>query len=171
MSAQLTLLVAAAMAGLLVAGVRKARRMQEWQPFALNAVILGLFALFLHFLVGFPEPANETTGKGSPSDDLALVIVMAVCMLLGMLAQSLYYHFSLPKKVRVHKKFDWGTFFAPVCAAPIVFIPLMVALQNANIDLHQMTIPRMMILFVAFQNGFFWKEHFDRKRKDAKEER
>jgi hypothetical protein len=29
-----------------------------------------------------------------------------------------------------------------------------------------LTFPRMMIFFIAFQNGFFWKEQFDQKRKD-----
>jgi hypothetical protein len=171
MTITLTALVVLAMVALLIASARNALRTSDWQPFAVNATILALFVVFLHFLVGFPEPAKEITGKGSPSEDLALVAVLAVCMVVGMLAQTLYQHFSLPRKIRIHRKLDWGTFFAPVCAAPIVFIPLMVALQNASIDLHQMTIPRMLILFVAFQNGFFWKEHFDRKRKDLQEGR
>jgi hypothetical protein len=30
-----------------------------------------------------------------------------------------------------------------------------------------MTLPRLMIFLVAFENGFFWKEYFDRKRKEV----
>ena len=169
MPSSLTLLVAAAMLGLLIYRFAIARRTAEWQPFLIDLAALAAFTVFLHFLVGFPVPSNDVIGKGAPDEDLKLAALLGVCMLLGMLAQTFYQHFTLPRKIRVHKKLDWGLFFAPVCASPIVFIPLMVALQNANIDLKQLTIARLMIFFVAFQNGFFWKEHFDHQRKDIEE--
>ena len=83
-------------------------------------------------------------------------------MLLGMLAQYGYNYFVTPKSDR--KAFDLGVFIAPVFASPVVFIPLLAALQNADIDLTALTIPRMMVFLVAFQNGFFWKDFFDRQR-------
>jgi hypothetical protein len=56
----------------------------------------------------------------------------------------------------------------PVLASPIVFIPLLASLQNADPDLSRIDVPGFMIFVVAFENGFFWKEYFDnRKRKGA----
>lgn len=162
----LNVVVSVAMLILLALELMRARRLGEWNDFWLELLGMAAFAVFLYFLVGFPLPADQATGKGSPEDDITLVVLLACCMVLGMLAQSFYRHFSLPLKIRKGRKFDWGLFLAPVCASPIVFIPLMITLQNANIDLKQLTIPRLMIFFVAFQNGFFWKEHFDRKRRE-----
>jgi hypothetical protein len=85
-------------------------------------------------------------------------------MLLGMLSQFLYRRFERPQRLR--PTWDWGMFIAPVFASPIVFIPLLAAFQNANIDLKDLTAPRLMIFFVAYQNGFFWKEFFDRKQRE-----
>ena len=52
-------------------------------------------------------------------------------------------------------------------AAPIILIPLLAAFQGADIDLAKLTTPRIMMFCVAFQNGFFWKEFFDRKQKEV----
>ena len=57
-------------------------------------------------------------------------------------------------------------FIAPVFASPIVFIPLLTAFQNANVDLNRLTVPKLLIFFVAYQNGFFWKEFFDLKQRE-----
>jgi hypothetical protein len=164
MSVYLTLLVATAMVGLFVQRLARAWRTHNWDQFRLEMVALVAFAGFLHWLFGFPFATHETP-KG-PGEDFTIVAVLLVCMLLGMLAQVFYQHFDQPRRVRLRKKIDWGQFWAPVCASPIVFIPLMVTLQNANIDLKTMTTPKMMIFFVAFQNGFFWKALFDGKRKE-----
>ncbi len=43
---------------------------------------------------------------------------------------------------------------------------LLAALQNADVDLENLTAPRMIVFLVAFENGFFWKEYFDHRRKD-----
>jgi hypothetical protein len=86
-------------------------------------------------------------------------------MLLGMGAQFLYRHFEQPQRKR--RKFDWGVFLAPVSASPIVFLPLLASFQNSEVDLSKLDVPRLMIFFVAFQNGFFWKEHFDQRQREA----
>jgi hypothetical protein len=83
-------------------------------------------------------------------------------MLLGMAAQYGYNRFEQPKAER--KAFDFGLFIAPIFASPIIFIPLLAALQNADLDLTRLTTPKMMVFFVAFENGFFWKEYFDHRR-------
>jgi hypothetical protein len=167
MSLYLTVTVVLAMVCLLATGIAHAGRVKEWKPFLLETTGLAAFALFLHWLFGFPIPGPALTAKGA-QDDFTIASVLFACMILGMLAQGFYQHYTLPSSMRVRKPLDFGLLIAPLCASPIVFIPLMVALQNSNIDLRALTVPRMMIFFVAFQNGFFWKEHFDRQRRDAK---
>ena len=56
---------------------------------------------------------------------------------------------------------------APVLASPIIFIPLLASQQNADLDLSRFDIPRFMIFLVAFENGFFWREYFDNRKKKA----
>lgn len=126
-------------------------------------LIIG-FTVFLNILFGFPFPSAAVAK--SPSSDLAVATALFVSMILGMLAQFLYSHFTLRKGER--KDFDWGLFVAPLFASPIVFLPLLSALQNADVDLTHLTAPRLMVLLVAFQNGFFWKELFDKRRRETK---
>ena len=167
MPALANLVVLVAMLGLLVYELGWARRTGHWTAFALEALAFAGFALLLHEQFGFPFPAASAQAKG-PQDDISLTIVLFAFMLLGMLAQAIHQHFSVPSATRIRRKFDWGPIIAPMCASPIIFIPLMVTLQNANLDLRAMTAPKMMIFCVAFQNGFFWKEHYDGKRKNIK---
>ncbi len=131
-----------------------------------RALLVQLAALvlcfaFLHALFDFPLGA-EPASRGNEQNDVYFVIVLYACMLLGMLAQYGHARFSQPQRTR--KKFDLGLFLAPVFASPIIFIPLLGALQNANIDLSRLDAPRMMTFLVAFENGFFWKEYFDHRR-------
>ncbi|UCE07487.1 MAG: hypothetical protein JSW07_05480 [bacterium] len=134
--------------------------------FILQLIIIGLVFAFLYLL--FCTPASPAA-RGNGGDDSYFVIVLYFFMILGMLAQYTYARFSQPKRYR--KKFEFGLFIALVFASPIIFIPLLSALQNANIDLLQLTIVKMMVFFVAFENGFFWKEYFDNRRKLKEEDR
>jgi hypothetical protein len=59
----------------------------------------------------------------------------------------------------------------PMLASPLVFIPLLGAFQNAPVDLMSLTLPKFMVFFVAFQNGFFWKEVVDNFRKKQLEQK
>ena len=84
-------------------------------------------------------------------------------MLLGMLAHWLYVWLETPQRKR--PAFDLGLFLGPVLASPIIFIPLLASLQNTDLNLSQIDIPRFMVFVVAFENGFFWKEYFDNRKK------
>jgi hypothetical protein len=161
MAKELTALVSVSIAGLLLASGLWARRTGEWRSFLVGTGALIMFAAFLNRVFGFPfPPAVVTKGSGG---DLMLASALYLCMVLGMFAQYGYHRLERPAQRRV--KWDWGPIIAPVLASPIVFIPLLAAFQGAGIDLKQLTAPRLMIFFVAFQNGFFWRDFFDRKMK------
>ena len=142
-----------------------ARKTGQWRPFFLEFIALVAFAVFLNRLklLSLPFSSPEIAPKGD-AGDVALAVIMATCMLLGMLSQFLYRHFGRPRAER--PAFDWGMFIAPVFASPIVFIPLLTAFQNANVDLNRLTVPKLLIFVVAYQNGFFWKEFFDLKQRE-----
>ncbi|MBI3667554.1 MAG: hypothetical protein HY236_15230 [Acidobacteria bacterium] len=166
MSSVMTAIVGFSLVALLLLSAVWARSSGSWRRFAAEAGGILLFAGLLHFLFGFPLPASGTAAKGpSGGQDLVFAAALGICMVLGMAAQFLYQHFEQPARKR--KRFDWGLFVAPIFASPVVYVPLLASFQNADIDLNRLTIPRLMIFLVAFQNGFFWKEHFDRRRKEA----
>ncbi len=152
----------ASLAGLSIIAVCRLIAYKNAGSFAVQVIILasGFFLLFRFFHI-----PDNIVPKGDGAG-IYFVIILYFFMLLGMLASYAYAHLSLPKKERKEKEFDWGLFIAPVLASPIVFIPLLAAFQNENIDLKNLTTAKMMIFLVAFQNGFFWKEYFDNLRKE-----
>ena len=164
MSPFMTILTILSMAGLLTISIYKCLKSKNLKIFIIQIVIILLAFSVLYFIFyskGIP------TSRGAGSDDIYLVIVLYFFMLLGMLAQYLYNRFEQPKSQR--KEFDFGLFIAPIFASPIIFIPLLAALQNAEIDLKNLTVVKSMIFFVAFENGFFWKEYFDHRRQQKME--
>jgi uncharacterized membrane protein len=164
MSKLLFIITNLSLLGLLAICVYYFIRSKNIRRFLLQLVILVLCFLALYFLFYTPE---TPIARGDTSNDIYFVIVLYFFMLLGMLAQYLYTRLEQPKKER--KEFEWGLFLAPIFASPIVFIPLLSALQNANIDLSNLNTTKMMVFFVAFENGFFWKEYFDHRRQVIRE--
>jgi hypothetical protein len=162
MNGRMTALVGLCLGAILAIEVYRAIKTRSGRHLAFALVVLVAFSIFLHQLFGFPFP-SQIVAKGGNSD-LAVAVALFICMLLGMGAQFIHGHFIVPRAER--KPFDIGLFVAPVFASPIVFIPLLAALQNADIDLTNLTIPRMMVFLVAFQNGFFWKDFFDKRRRE-----
>lgn len=127
--------------------------------FISQLVILGATFGFLYV---FFYSSETPVARGENELNIYSVIVLYGFMLLGMLAHYAYHRFSRPSRHR--KKFDFGLFIAPVFTSPIIFLPLLSAMQNANIDLMHLTTPKLMVFLVAFENGFFWKEYFDNRR-------
>jgi hypothetical protein len=171
MDSRLNVVLSICILGVVIVSFRWAKRSREWPAFSIGLVALGAFVLFLNYWFGFPfRPAVVTKG-GRDGRDMILAGALGICMVAGMLAQFVYRHFEREKRYR--KQWDWGLFIAPIFASPIVFIPLAASFQNVDIDLtgERMTLPRLMIFFVAFENGFFWKEYFDHKRKDKEKGR
>ncbi|HLJ91406.1 MAG TPA: hypothetical protein VKZ53_31695 [Candidatus Angelobacter sp.] len=160
---EMNALVAASMVVLLLIVIVEARRNRSWSTLWLHGAVLIGFGIFLNFLFGFPFPA-QVNSKGRREKTIFIAALYS-CMIIGMLCQYIYRHLDEPKRFR--KKWDWGLFVAPLFTSPLIFMPLYAAFDGAGLDLTTVPEPRFMIFFIAFQNGFFWKEFFDRRRKEA----
>jgi hypothetical protein len=160
-------IITVSLLGLLVVLLISVVRTHQWRGFSLELVGLVALTILLNRVFGYPWP-SAVEAKG-PGDEWIVAIALFLCMVLGMFCQYVYRRFERPQGRR--PKWDWGLFVAPVFASPIVFIPLLASLGGANISSGSLTSARLMIFLVAFQNGFFWKEFFDRKQreKEAKE--
>lgn len=121
----------------------------------ISAVGYGYYTLF--------QAGIRFQPKGDQPSQWALIVVLYFVMLLGMASNYLYARFSATASTR--PPFDVLNFIAPIFVSPIVFIPLLGAFQNADIDF---TLPKLMIFLVTFENGFFWKEFFDSQRRARK---
>ena len=148
------------LAGLLAISIYKFLKSKNRRIFIVHILVIMSCFWFLYQFFYTPETVTARSGS---ANEVYWVIVLYLFMLLGMLAQFLYTRFEKPQEKR--QKFDLGLFVAPVFASPIIFIPLLAALQNANIDFKELTAAKLMVFFVAFENGFFWKEYFDNRRK------
>ena len=123
--------------------------------------ILLLFGLIPISLFDFPT-SSGLASRGETENDLPFIFAMYFFLLLGMLAQFGYTRFSQPKRRR--RKFDLGLFLAPLFTSPIIFIPLYAAVSAAEADPNTPGSARIMLLLVAFENGFLWKLIFDQRR-------
>lgn len=104
--------------------------------------------------------------KGTLSHDWVSILILYICMLLGMACSYFYDLFSKTGPGR--PRFTARRFLAPLFVSPIVFIPLFGAFQNSEIDLAALTLPKYMVFFVAFENGFLWKQAFDNRSTEKK---
>lgn len=165
MDVRLNLILVVCIAAIILLSARWARASGEWRGFWIGLAALVGFSVFLNGSFGFPFPASLVTK--AEDHQLLLAGAMGLCMIGGMFAQYLYRHFERPAHHRL--KWDWGCFLAPVFASPIVFIPLLAAFSNVDIDLAnpRLKVPQLMVFLVAFQNGFFWKEYYDRKLREV----
>jgi len=146
--------------GLLILSILgfKKNRSLRWLVIALVILATCGAAYYLIFQGGV-----SVSSKGAQPHELSFILILYVCMLLGIMCHYFYGLLMSPKGSR--PPFDLGLFLAPIFASPIIFVPLLGAFQNAEIDLANLTIPKFMVFFVAFENGFFWKEVVENHRK------
>ncbi|QOY90784.1 hypothetical protein [Paludibaculum fermentans] len=133
------------------------RHRREPSVFALSIGLgmISLYLLLLHVLFGFPAAQEVQAKSGSDYGFLTMVLALYICMLLGMMAEYGYHHFSLP--VGSRQRFDFGSIARPILVSPLVFIPLVSSIQNSGLDLVHMDGMRFMVFVVAFENGFLWR--------------
>ena len=155
-------LVAISLLGVILLALYSAVRSRNWARFSMQALALVFYAYLIHRLLG---SSFDVTPKG-PEDTkfLALAATLYACMLLGMLAEGLYSYLDRPRR---HRILDWGSLLKPLLLSPMVFIPLLASLQNANVDLARLDAARLMLFLVAFESGFLWKGYLARRASES----
>ena len=146
--------------GLLILSILGFKRKGRLRWFVIVLVVLAACgtAYYLVFQHGV-----SVSSKGAQPHELSFIIILYLFMLLGIVCHYFYGLLMNPKGKR--PPFDLGVLLAPVFASPIIFVPLLGAFQNAEIDLAKLTTPKLMVFLVAFENGFFWKEVVENHRK------
>jgi hypothetical protein len=164
MPAPLNTIVAISFLATALLSLIRAKTTGAWRDCLVELGTLLLLALLLNRLFGFPLPQAEIAM--GPREDILFAAPLFAAMITGMLAQYCYTRFIREQRYRA--KWDWGLFVAPIFTSPIIFIPLLAAFLKSQVK-SQPEVDLMMLL-VAFQNGFFWKEHYENKRrKEAKQ--
>ncbi len=116
----------------------------------IEGILLAAVIVLLNVTTGFPTP-KQAFG------DLQLILaigIMLVCTVLGMAARYVFHQ---------RKTFSWASFLRPLVIAPLILLPLIGTMQGIQ-DFK----PIQLISFgmLSFQNGFFWKEVFEKVRKE-----
>lgn len=124
--------------------------------------LLGLVVLFVH---RGPLAPTDTIAKSGSLQETLFIVALYLFMTFGMLSHYMYTYFIREKAQRT--KFDLGVFLAPIFTSPIIFIPLLGAFQQANVDLQENAAAKYMIFLVAYENGFFWREFFKNRQKEV----
>ena len=96
------------------------------------------------------EPRVEVRGDTSWSG----IVFCYLAMALGMAAHYFFYKSS-------RARFRLLNFVRPFLISPIVFIPLLGVVNAARVGRGPFESADIMLLLVAFQNGFFWQYFFD----------
>jgi hypothetical protein len=121
-----------------------------------------LFASFfiamiaISILITFLKYTSESKGP-EQSTNWTKIALMYTAMLAGISAQ---YVFFLDADSAIRPR----ALIKPILASPIVFIPLVSAYQSAP-TAAAFSAADLMLILVAFQNGFFWKMIFDKQSK------
>jgi hypothetical protein len=125
-------------------------------------VVPRLIAVLVAAVVIYALP-GRVEKMGSASETASIVICYAA-MLLGMMAE---YGYAQAERGQTKFTFEGLTFFMPIFASPIVFIPLLTLTSELGAG-GAFTRARVMVYLVAFQNGFFWKIFFEQRQKQIR---
>jgi hypothetical protein len=116
-------------------------------------------SLCLVYVVWYWTPLPFQTRPATHPNDDAAVAICYTAMLLGMATEYLY---KRAESAHDRPIFTPITFVLPVLASPIVFIPLLTI--AGGVDATGLVSPaQLMVYFVAFQNGFFWRSFFEQR--------
>ncbi len=145
---------------LIVLSYRKTKNTKE------SIIWVGLLAICGAIYAFVFQSSSQIQSKGAHSHDGIFILILYTCMLFGMACSYFYDLFS--KAGAGRPRFNAWRFFAPLFISPLIFIPLFGAFQNSEIDLAALTLPKYMVFFVAFENGFLWKQAFESRGMEKK---
>ncbi|TKJ40367.1 hypothetical protein CEE37_08550 [candidate division LCP-89 bacterium B3_LCP] len=157
MSQWLTIILSISLLGFFISTLYINVKAGRWKTLIIHVVILGVIILILNRVFKFPQIIT-TMG---PGQETIIIIFCYICMVIGMSAQYLYQQ-AQSDNDRI--KIKMAPLLMPIFVSPIVFIPLLAIIQDIPMGSGALTKSRLMLYFIAFQNGFFWKEIFEKQR-------
>lgn len=157
MSPWLTTVLHISIAGCLVGILYINIKAKKWIRLCLSLIVLEIIVYFLNRKFGYPFLVES---KG-PVEETVAIVLSYLCMVLGMVAQ---YFYRQAESSGRGLKIEIAPFLMPIFASPIVFIPLLAIIQDTTMGGGAFAKAKIMLYLVAFQNGFFWKDIFDRQR-------
>ena len=88
-------------------------------------------------------------------------------LLYYMWIGSAQYFYSQGEQGRTKYKFNIVTFLTPIFISPLIFMPMLNIIKDILMvpESHDKIHFETMVYFLSFQQGFFWKDQFDRLRK------
>jgi hypothetical protein len=140
---------------------KSASRSVAFKSIGTTIVLLLVIALSI-FLVATYHPHELKAAADRGPVSWVMVLLLYLAMVLGMIAQSFFFQ-------KPGDPTGPGSMIKPILASPIVFIPLVSSYQSNLTWPAPPTLPDLMIMLVAFQNGFFWKVVFDKQAEVLKE--
>lgn len=133
--------------------------------FLIQLICILAYAAGVVYVFG-SNAAPAAKGASEVQGFTVAVILLYICVLFGMVAESLYSWFG-KTPARRRSKFDWGTMIRPILISPLILIPTVAAFQNANIDLTKLGYPWLLTMLTAFEKGFLWKRFMAKTGGDA----
>jgi hypothetical protein len=128
---------------------------RKWRV-ALSVLLAGAAVV-----VYWSSSGREDIETKGPVQESIAVVCCYLAMLTGMVAQYFYRQAEGGAERLTFKPIE---FLMPIFASPIVFIPLLTITADAALS-GPFTKSKLMVYFVAFQNGFFWKNFFEDRRR------
>ena len=112
-------------------------------------------------VVVYARSARQDIETKGPVEETIAVVFCYLAMLSGMVAQYFYRQAERGARRFAFKPIE---FLMPIFASPIVFIPLLTITADTALG-GPFIKSKLMVYFVAFQNGFFWKNFFEDRRR------
>jgi hypothetical protein len=130
------------------------RDAKNWRLFAFEATGILLLLVFLHLALGMFDFSIREKGQ---DEDLPRLGWLYASMTLGMLSQYLYFWLLAGEMA----PFNLRELLATFLIAPVVFIPFYNTIKGSWSDgsIH------WLVCLVAYENGFFFKNTFDQRRR------
>ena len=130
-------------------------RSREIKILLLQFILLIILIAIISIITSFPS-TDDRVALGNDSIIIKpwlTVVSMYFFIIFGMIS-NYFFHFKAKSDFKLIK------FLKPIFISPIILLPLIGVMQEGKIELMQY----VSFLLLSFQNGFFWKEIFNRTK-------
>ena len=124
---------------------------QDWKSASILFFVSVVITVYLSFALGYP---GDIEYKGS--NEYGRIVLCYIFMLAGIIFEHLY-RIVL---VRSSRKQMMRSILASCCISPLIFHSFLQTLMETSSTMGSSPQEMVAVLFVAFQNGWFWRTIF-----------